>query len=130
MKNATFVILLLLVGSCEHNSKPKPVRHADLLGFKGEYVAESHDDTYRRYNLGTKLNKLRIRYVEDIIYVSAYVSANGCGEHFGNMKIRNDTIVLTYDHVSDIACTSTVIDKITYLIDNPKKRKRKIKFEE
>jgi hypothetical protein len=129
MRTTIFIIIVLLFTSCKQNQKPKPVRHQDLLGFKAVYVAEPGNDTYHKNRIESKLNKLRIRYVEDIIYVSTYAQANGCGEHFGNIQIRNDTIVLKYEFADEVACASTIVDKLTYLIDNPRKKKRKIKFE-
>jgi hypothetical protein len=127
MKITLTVVIILLFSSCK--PKPELIRHKDLLGFKAIYVAEPEDDTYRKNKIESKMYKLQIKYVEEVIYVSTYSKANGCGKHFGNIQTRNDTIVLTYDFVDETACASLRIDKLTYLIDNPRKRKRKIKFE-
>ncbi|MDJ1504419.1 hypothetical protein [Xanthocytophaga agilis] len=129
LKNALIIAILSFSISCKQKQSSQPIRHKDLLGFKSEYIAEYLDDKYQRNKIEQKLNVLKVRYIEDIIYVSTYAEANGCGGHFGNMKIRNNTIVLTYDFSSDTTCTSMVIDKLTYLINNPGKKKRKIKFE-
>ncbi len=128
MKNTGVVLITLLFASCTKHTDSKPVVHKDLLGFKAIYITEAGNKEYDR--LVSRLGKFKIRYVEDVIYVSTYAEVNACKEYQGKMQIRNDTILLGYDYISDVACTSTTIDKLTYLIDNPKKRKRIIRFEE
>ncbi|QHT71259.1 hypothetical protein GXP67_33700 [Rhodocytophaga rosea] len=127
MKIIYVFLVIICFGSCNRNNNSKPV-HKDLLGFKADFRVESDDKRYDRLEL--KLGKLQIRYIEDIIYVSTYAEVNACGDFQGNIQIKNDSIMLKYEYISDLACTSVAIEKLTYLIDNPGKSRRKIKFED
>lgn len=76
----------------------------------------------------TKL-KIKTDYIDDLIIVSNYVESNACGKHTGNIRIENYEIYLIYKLVSDEVCTSTSINKVTYVINNPKGKKYKFMME-
>ncbi len=94
-----------------------------LLAFKTVYIAELGEKKYFELEKEIDKGKIEIEYINDIIYVSYYKELNACGEYDGNIEIINDTINLQIDLISGEVCTSTIIDKVTFLIDNPDKKR-------
>lgn len=117
----TFILFL----SC---SKKIEQKNQDLYFFKDKYLTELGNDDYENDLKKTKL-KIKTDYIDDLIIVSNYVESNACGKYTGNIRIENDEIYLIYKLVSDEVCTSTSINKVTYVINNPKQKKYKFKME-
>ena len=60
-----------------------------------------------------------IIYKQDTIYISYIANVNNCGEYKGNVDIRNDSIFLEGNDVSDYACASFRLDRFIFEIHNP-----------
>jgi hypothetical protein len=102
----------------------KRIINDKLLAFKTVYIAELGEKKYFELEKEIDKGKIEIEYINDIIYISYYKELNACGEYDGNIEFINDTINLQIDLISDEVCTSTVIDKVTFLIDNPGRKKK------
>ncbi len=128
MKNPLIILLSIFLLSCSNKTdlNKSPI-HENLIGFKASFLAELGEKEY--FKLEKKLNnqKLDIKNINDIIYVSFYEELNGCGPYRGNLEYSGDTINLKTELILDEVCSSTSIDKLTFLIDNPD-RKKKIIF--
>jgi hypothetical protein len=120
----TFFALLL---SC--SKKQEPI-HKDLVYFNAIFLAELGDAKYDKlYDKTTK--KIKPKYIDDIIYVTNYVEANACGQYSGNLLFKKDSIILIYKQIAEEVCASTAIEKVTYIIKNPKEKRYKfaLRFE-
>ena len=123
-----YVFILLVFYSCSQKNK-NPINQ-NLIYFKSSFLAEFGDEEYDK--LEVKLNsKVKANYLDDLIIATKYVEANACGNYGGNIEIRKDSIFLIYKLLSDEVCTSTSIQKVTFIINNPaeKKYEFKIKYE-
>src|SRR5690606_39859499 len=124
-----FIIIIVFASfnSCstdkEKNNEPK---HKKLLGFKITFLADLGEEKYFKLEKKVENGKIETKYINDIIYVSYYLELNACGKYDGNLEIKNDTIKLKVNLISDEVCTSTSIDKVTFLIDNPDEKKKVI----
>jgi len=98
--------------------------HKNLIGFKNTFLAEIGSDEYFKLEKKLKKKKLKIKYINDIIYVSYYAELNTCGKYRGNLECNGDTINLKIELISDELCTSTAIDRLTFIIDNPDEKKK------
>jgi len=119
-----YIILLsvLILISCQKKEETKKIEN--LLYFKSRFIAELGSADYDRIISKTN-SKVKAKYFEDVIYVTKFIEANGCGDYIGDIKIKKDSIYLVYKLVSDEVCMSTAINKITYIIDNPTEKKYK-----
>lgn len=113
--------LFVLLISCSKKEEPT---NKNLIFFKSNFLGELGNDDYKKLLSKTKL-KIKAQYIDDIIFVTNYVEINACGNYVGDIQIKNDSIYLIYKLVSDEVCTSTGVDKITYIINNPKEKKYK-----
>ena len=120
-----FGILLVFVLSC---SKKEEQVNKNLIFFKDCFLSELGNENYEKLLAKTKL-KIKAQYIDDLIIVTNYVESNACGKYAGDIRIKNDRIYLIYKLVSDEVCTSTGIDKVTYIINNPKEKKYKFEME-
>ena len=120
-----FGILLVFVLSC---SKKEEQVNKNLIFFKDSFLSELGNENYEKLLAKTKL-KIKAQYLDDLIIVTNYVESNACGKYAGDIRIKNDRIYLIYKLVSDEVCTSTGIDKVTYIINNPKEKKYKFEME-
>lgn len=114
-----FGILLIVLVSC--SKKEEPI-DKNLIFFKSSFFCEFGNDKYEKYLAKTKF-KINVQYIDDVIFVTNYVETNACGKYAGNIRIKNDKIYLIYKLVSDEVCSSTSVEKITYIIDNPNEKK-------
>jgi hypothetical protein len=139
MRYLLVILIMILVIGCEEEDKVKQIKHHQrLLGFKSVFLAESGDTSWNKIVSGQR-DSIEIKYINDIIYVTLLTEVNACATYDGNIKINNGTISLEYIQTNSIVCTSSALDKLTYIIDNPLKKKysfsldnvniaRKIKF--
>lgn len=97
-----------------------------LLAFKSVYLAELGQEKFFKLEKEIDKEKIEIKYINDIIYVSYYEVLNSCGIYDGNIEIKSDSINLKIELISDEVCSSTVIEKVTFLIYNPDKKKKLI----
>lgn len=119
-----------MASSCDliQSFKRKEVepKHKKLLGFKTSFISELGDEKYDQLEEKVYKNKKEIRYINDIIYVCYLDELNACGQYDGNIEINADTIKLKLNLISDEVCTSTSIDSVTFIIDNPDKKRKVI----
>lgn len=112
--------LLILISCCE--KKTEEPLNENLLFFKSQFIGELGNDNSENLLAKTRI-KIKAKYIDDVIFVSNYVETNACGNYIGNIEIKNDTINLILKLVSDEVCTSTGVEKLTYIINNPKEKK-------
>lgn len=67
-----------------------------------------------------------IKYRKDTLYVSYLTYVNACAGYSGDIEIRNDSLILKANIVSDEVCSSGRIDRFIYKIHNPDNKKYKI----
>jgi hypothetical protein len=94
-----------------------------LLTFKKTYLAESDSEKFDSILKKIKPNKLEIKYLNDIIYVSYITEINACITIDGNIEIKNDSIILKTFSNSNEVCTSTSLVRNTFIINNYKEEK-------
>lgn len=124
MKYSIIIITLLLV-SC--SKKEEVVKDRNLLGFKSTFLAEFGDDKFDGLRNKTD-EKPVVKYVDDVIFITLYAQMNACDRYDGMVQVKNDSIILGVKSLTEEACTSTVIDKLSYIIDNPENKKYKVVF--
>ena len=124
MKKIIFVLITILLISC---TEKKEIVNKDLAYFDSKFVAELGNENYDEF-AGRLNNKIKPKYIDDLIYIHKLIEVNSCGEYSGDIKIKNDSIILMYNLTSDVVCTSTRVDKVTYIIKNPKNKKYKFRF--
>jgi hypothetical protein len=117
-------ILFVVLISC---SKKEEQIDKNLIFFKTSFLAELGNDDYEKVLAKTKL-KINAQYLEDLIIVTNYVETNACGQYVGNIRIKKDRIYLVYKLMSEEVCTSTSVEKVTYIINNPKEKKYKFEM--
>jgi len=127
MKSFLIITLSVLLYSCHKTNEPSI--NSRLLAFKSSYLAENDDDKYDSILKKNKLNNLEIKYLNDIIYVSYITDINACVDVKGDITFKNDSIILKTFSDSEEVCTSTSLERITYIINNHKKEKYNILFE-
>lgn len=102
----------------EVDSKTKEEKiHEKLLGFRTQFLGELGDDNYDWLEQKVKNGQIDIQYLKDTIQVSYITELNACGRYVGNLEIRNDTVKLRINEVSDTVCTSLIIEEVTFLIE-------------
>ena len=116
------LIFIFILACC--SKKAEVILHKDLIFFKSAFLAEYGDDNYDKLLPKTK-KKISAKYVEDIIYVTNFIETNACGKYIGNIEVKNDSIYLSHILDSDEICTSTALEKVTYIINNPSQKKYK-----
>lgn len=126
--------LLLMAGTALLGcGRPAPEpRHPRLLGFKAETLAQDIDDAnYRRLHLARRLRTETItqRRLDDILYLRLVQEVNACGRYVGNLRIHGDTLYLRYEQTAEEVCASSRVDQLTYLVDNPQRRRYKVVFQ-
>jgi len=124
MKKVIFVLISILLISC---TEKKEIVNKELVYFDSKFVAELGDENYDEF-AGRLNNKIKPKYLDDLIYIQKLIEVNACGQYSGDIEIKKDSIILIYNLISDEVCTSTGIDKVTYIIKNPKGKKYKFRF--
>ena len=132
MKQIIYILTSILIfTSCSQISSEKKqitqIKNEKLIGFKTMFLSELGDDKYDKLEQELKKEKIEVKYLNDIIYVSYLDELNGCGRYDGNIETIGDTIKLKVNLVSDEVCASILIKRITFLIDNPDEKKKLIK---
>ncbi|HPK09480.1 MAG: hypothetical protein KDC16_03775 [Saprospiraceae bacterium] len=132
MRQVIYILTsLLLLSSCRQTNTYKEqltlTKNKKLIGFKTMFLSELGDDKYDNFKEELNKEKIEIKYLNDIIYVSYLEELNACGQYDGNMKTTGDTIKLYVKLTSDEVCTSTSIERIIFLIDNPDGNMKMIK---
>jgi hypothetical protein len=114
----------LLIYSC---SQTKP-HHYQLIRWTKEFVMNDGKEAngfYLDHKTFTK-RYYKAEYAKDTLKVSALMEVNACGNPFGDIRIKEDSLFLfTRDEAKEV-CTSTKFYQFTYWIWNPKKIKYKI----
>ncbi|WP_442264547.1 hypothetical protein ACSIGC_09275 [Tenacibaculum sp. ZS6-P6] len=112
--------LTLFLNSCVTETQKK--HNGNLIGFKSIEIGEPE----YKYNVGKykfDFNKVQINYIDDIIIVKTIYKVNGCDKYDVRISKIKDTIKLRYEPISESSCKSLRVDELTYIIDNPKKKK-------
>ncbi|MGV3459702.1 MAG: hypothetical protein ACO1N9_04515 [Flavobacterium sp.] len=126
MMKYSILALLFMLFSCSQKEEIK--KDENLLGFKATFLAELGDDKYDSLLIKTS-EKPVVKYVDDVIFITLYAEMNACEGYEGKVQVKNDSIVLGTKSLSDEVCTSNVIDKLSYIIDNTTKKKYKFRFQ-
>lgn len=120
MKNLIQLFSILLIfSSCKSFIQAK---HKDLIGFKLNFITELGEDKY--FEIEDEIGEIKTKYINDTLYISFYEDLNACGKYDGNIEISNDTIFTKIYLTNDELCTSTSIDRATFIINNPDEKKR------
>lgn len=125
MKSILFIFFTVIICSC---SKEKLEKKSDLIYFNSKFLSEMGDKNYD--SLESYLNRdFEVKYLNDVIYISKIMEVNTCGSYKGNVKFIEDSLILKYILTSKETCTSTSIDRVTYIVKNPKQEKFKLKLQ-
>ena len=68
-----------------------------------------------------------VTYKKDTLIATTLQEVNSCGKIVADIEIINDTIRLSTNQSSEIACTSVKFEKFTYIINNPSNKKFVVK---
>jgi len=126
MKQAIFTFTILIAFYSCSSSTNKESDNKDLIAFKTKFLAEIGSDEYFKLERELKKEKIEVKYLNDIIYISYLEDLNACGKYDGNIEITGDSIKLKIKLISDEVCSSKSIDRITFIIDNPDEKKKHI----
>lgn len=125
MKSVTLIFFTIIICSC---SKEKSEKKSDLIYFNSKFLSEMGDEKYD--SLESYLNRdFEVKYLNDIIYISKIMEVNTCGSYNGDVEFIEDSLILKYILTSEEICTSTSIDRVTYIVRNPKQYKFKLKLQ-
>ena len=127
MKIIICVFFISILFAC--NQKSETIINKNLLFFKTSFLAEYGDEKYDEILKTKKLNKQEIKYLNDLIYVSYLTEENACDQIKGNITMKNDTIFLQPFSISEEVCTSTSLERFTFIINNYKELKYTIIIE-
>jgi hypothetical protein len=105
MKAILKLVIIIIFFGC--NQKEEHQFNKNLIAFKSSYLAENGDDKWDSILKKNKLNKLEIKYINDIIYVSYITEINACVDVKGDIAFKNDSIILKTFSDSEEVCTST-----------------------
>ncbi|WP_136666908.1 hypothetical protein [Flavobacterium sp. H122] len=119
-----YLIGILLFAFISCLKKKENTTNKNLIYFNSKFISELGNNDYEKLLAKTKL-KIKAQYLDDLIFVTNFVGSNACGQYTGNIEIKNDSIILVYKLVSNEVCTSTSVEKLTYIISNPKEKKYK-----
>jgi hypothetical protein len=126
MKKYFLVLLSIFFFNSSCENKKKSLINKNLLLFKQNFIGELGSEEYDKFEKLAVKNKLEIKYLNDVVYVSFLEITNACSSFKGDINIKNDSIYLTYNTISDEVCTSTTITRFTYIINNNEEKKYKI----
>lgn len=130
MKTKIYILALLtlLLGCSRTTSEKEYKRHKDLLWTRQNFVAECTgvDNEYDSISSIARLKPVDFKYLDNLIIGSVYFETDACGKYKPNIEIVNDTILLSFSLVSDIACSTSAYYKVDYLINNPHRDKYKM----
>lgn len=108
------------------NEKEQIEIHSSLLGVGSVFVGEPGIEEFKKQQRLADNKTVKIRYHEEYVIATTWFIVNACGNDVGNIQISNDTIKLLYQQKAEELCASGDIEKVTYFIDNPDKKKWKI----
>ena len=77
----------------------------------------------------SKLDNLKVSYIEDVIYISGIINTNACDNYLGNIKFRKNELILLLKNNSNEPCMSNSKFKIRVLIKNSSKKKYNVTYE-
>lgn len=115
------LLALFLIFALSCAKKEEPI-NKNLIYFNTSFLSELGNDDYEKLLSKTKL-EIKAQYIDDLIIINKYVESNACGKYAGNIRIKNDKIFLIYKLISDEVCTSTGVERVTYIINNPTEKK-------
>lgn len=123
MRFSIFCLFIITIAACINEGEKLPIQHEKLLGFKAVFVDLPNNRESQNELVNLKKKEDKIRYLEDIIYVSVLNIESACGNFYGNIECSNDTIYLKYEHLSGDLCKSLEFFKLTYLINNNERKR-------
>jgi len=103
----------------------KLIHNQNLIYFSSTRIAELGDEKWLALQSETD-SKIKIEYIDDILFASAFIDVNACGNYEGDIQIKKDSIYLIYKLLPGDMCTSTAINKAVYIIKNPEMKKYKL----
>jgi len=118
-KNLIILICIALFG-CEQKIVHK--KNKKLIGFKSEWIGEYGDEKFNIAEPLAESKKIESKQVDEILIIKTWILTNACGKYQEDISIKGDTIILRLDLISEEVCTSEAIKKLTYVIDNPKRK--------
>ncbi|PBJ14274.1 hypothetical protein [Flavobacterium sp. ACN6] len=117
--------LLLLFISCKEIKTEELLHNQNLIYFSSTRIAELGDEKWLAVQ--SKIDdKIKIEYIDDIIFASRFIDVNACGNYAGDIQFQKDSIYLMYKLLPGDLCTSRAIDKVTYIIKNPEMKEYKL----
>lgn len=136
MKKIIILISAFVLLSCKdsvENEEIKDVKtiekvNENLLYFDLELVEDVHIEDKNETEL-YQINNLKINYIEDIIYVKAFINTNACDDFKGNIEFDNNKLKLKLNNISDEPCMSNSKFEVRFIIKNKKGKKYNINCE-
>ena len=136
MRNFLLLIVVFMFVSCQNKktedeyalSKTKDKVNENLLYFDLTLIEDVDVDDKNESEL-YQVNNLKIKYVEDIIYVKGFINTNACEYFKGNIEIKNDNLKLKMTNISKELCMSNSKFEVRFIIKNENEKKYKINFE-
>jgi hypothetical protein len=135
MRNLLFIFVFILF-SCNNSVKEieikaveeKQIVNENLLYFDLELIKDIDINDEKEPEL-YELDNLQVNYIEDVIYISAFMNRNACDHFIGDFKINDNRLTLFLKNNSEVPCDSNSKFKIRALIKNPFKKKYNFDYE-
>ena len=135
MKRNFILLSLFVLSSCNNSPKNTELsvknneRVNENLMYFNQQLVEDIDIENEKESKLYEINDLKVKYVEDIIYVKGILNANGCDDFIGNVEFSNEMLNLKMKNISDEPCMSNSKFEVRFIIMNKMEKQYKINFE-
>src|SRR5690554_486183 len=131
LKPIKILILLLItsfglsscINSTDNEKSVKTIPHERLIDCKAKFVMEDGEEAdgyHENYHNFIK-DYFSVEQKGDTLIVTTLIEVNSCGKTIGDIKFSGDTLFLRTKQIAEELCASTMFEKFTYRIYNPKK---------
>lgn len=96
------------------NDRSKQKKHADLIGFRSEFLRDFTDKEFSNSDSTLEEEKIDITNNNDTSIVCISLPWSGCANLDGDIKKVGDSVILEYWLKYDELCTELIFYKLTY----------------
>jgi len=135
MKRNFILLSFFILSSCNNSPKNKEliVKNTETVNenlmYFDQQLVEDIDTQNEKESKLYEINDLKVKYVEDIIYVKGYLNANACDDFVGNIEFSNEMLNLKMKNISDEPCMSNSKFEVRFIIMNKMEKEYKINLE-
>jgi hypothetical protein len=138
-KTITKIIILLIIFtilSCKKSAEIEELKvpkieeriNENLIYFDFGLISDVNIEDENNSNL-YEVNDLKIKYIDDIIYIKGFLNANACDDFNGNIEYKDKNLKLKMINLSPEPCMSLSKYEVRFIIKNIERKKYKITFD-